>query len=736
MDSGQRGDNARFYLRSLHVDAFGGFSQRGVGPFEEGLNIVYGGNEAGKTTIASFVGGVLFGWEDARGRRNVYAPANAQRSGTLVFRSTGTGGSTVRLSRVRNADGVAADAENDILADIDKDTFKTVFSLDSDELRRLGKTNDVTARLLTAGSGTATSPAQALSEVDRRISACFSRSASCPDSIANCKADLDEARDELARARHETDRLLREDREFKELGPLMDELQERIAQSNRAVEGLSVQRDALEKLDAEEQRIADDEAELDSEEAELDAMMDYHWNSNEGLYPRMDEVEEQALREGIDELSEERSRLDNAISRAKGDHSVSKATFDALGEEEGAESGTRSRKRQRRIRAATSGFIPALFAVLGVPVFAYGFMRNSLSFMAIGGLLVLSAVFIAFMAVVVLSRPNAAQQEYRKRLEDARWVMLQDEKKLDVLLAERREHDEKVARYLRENGLEQAQGSLRRARVLLDGTARQRNEWHTLDQRRQSLTAQHAALQDRRRRNARARADALAAAGLGPGDGVEDAESLLRAKTEQRDAQLKTASSYSARYGELKQELSGAKGQHDIDDLKLREQMARTRLDEALEEYARLLVARRLLASTIAAWESSSQPLVYQHASRLLSLMTEGKWVQVDIDDAGGLRVVDEFGTVRDPLLLSMGTCQQLYLSLRIALLITADNVGRSIPVLADDILVNFDDARRAGAARALAELARSRQVIVFTCHEEIVRLMRDACPDANLVRL
>ena len=73
------------------------------------------------------------------------------------------------------------------------------------------------------------------------------------------------------------------------------------------------------------------------------------------------------------------------------------------------------------------------------------------------------------------------------------------------------------------------------------------------------------------------------------------------------------------------------------------------------------------------------------------------------------------------------GTCQQLYLALRIALLVTADNVGRAVPIIADDILVNFDSQRRAGAAKALAQLARHRQVILLTCHEEIVETMRVA---------
>ena len=70
------------------------------------------------------------------------------------------------------------------------------------------------------------------------------------------------------------------------------------------------------------------------------------------------------------------------------------------------------------------------------------------------------------------------------------------------------------------------------------------------------------------------------------------------------------------------------------------------------------------------------------------------------------------------------------------ALLLAADNVGRSIPILADDILVNFDTRRRAGAARALAQLAQHRQVILFTCHEEVVEALQEAEPAVNVVEL
>ena len=87
------------------MDAFGAFSNRLIGPFGPGMNVVFGRNEAGKTTFAQFVGGVLFGWEETRGQRNTYKPDNAERAGTLFFANEdGTGDS--QASRIRNADGL------------------------------------------------------------------------------------------------------------------------------------------------------------------------------------------------------------------------------------------------------------------------------------------------------------------------------------------------------------------------------------------------------------------------------------------------------------------------------------------------------------------------------------------------------------------------------------------------------------------------------------------------------
>lgn len=54
-------------LIELHIHGFGKFHDRTVS-FEDGLNIVYGKNEAGKSTLHTFIRGMLFGIEKQRGR--------------------------------------------------------------------------------------------------------------------------------------------------------------------------------------------------------------------------------------------------------------------------------------------------------------------------------------------------------------------------------------------------------------------------------------------------------------------------------------------------------------------------------------------------------------------------------------------------------------------------------------------------------------------------------------------
>jgi len=72
---------------------------------------------------------------------------------------------------------------------------------------------------------------------------------------------------------------------------------------------------------------------------------------------------------------------------------------------------------------------------------------------------------------------------------------------------------------------------------------------------------------------------------------------------------------------------------------------------------------------------------------------------------------------------MSEGTCDQLYLALRLASLQMESPPRDLLPFIVDDILIQFDDARSAAALRVFSNLGKSRQVIFFTHHEHLLEI-------------
>ena len=78
---------------------------------------------------------------------------------------------------------------------------------------------------------------------------------------------------------------------------------------------------------------------------------------------------------------------------------------------------------------------------------------------------------------------------------------------------------------------------------------------------------------------------------------------------------------------------------------------------------------------------------------------------------------------------LSLGTADQLYLALRLASLEVYLESHEPIPLVVDDILIQFDDHRATAALQVLADLSRRTQVVLFTHHEHVCQLAQ-ACVD------
>jgi len=151
------------------------------------------------------------------------------------------------------------------------------------------------------------------------------------------------------------------------------------------------------------------------------------------------------------------------------------------------------------------------------------------------------------------------------------------------------------------------------------------------------------------------------------------------------------------------------------------------RLDDAVRRWQVLAVTSRILETIRTVYEKERQPETLQEASGYLDRLTEGRYRRVwtplgedvlKVDDADGNSLPVES--------LSRGTREQLFLGLRLALAAAYARHGAPLPLVLDDVLVNFDARRAKAAAAVLRDFAsRGHQLLVFTCHEHILKLFK-----------
>ncbi len=141
---------------------------------------------------------------------------------------------------------------------------------------------------------------------------------------------------------------------------------------------------------------------------------------------------------------------------------------------------------------------------------------------------------------------------------------------------------------------------------------------------------------------------------------------------------------------------------------------------DALErQYAAIALAIETLGRADSELQSRFSPQLAQKAADYMDYLTDGRYDELVLarDLSAKARSADD-PTPRDTAYLSAGTADLLYLSVRLALCELTCPADDSCPLVLDDTLVNFDDARAKRARALFGEIAQHRQVILFTCHE------------------
>ena len=133
-------------------------------------------------------------------------------------------------------------------------------------------------------------------------------------------------------------------------------------------------------------------------------------------------------------------------------------------------------------------------------------------------------------------------------------------------------------------------------------------------------------------------------------------------------------------------------------------------------------------------YERERQPETLKEASIYMERLTEGGYKRIWTPLGKELLFVDnEKGESLPVEYLSRGTREQMFLSLRLALVSLLARRSVRLPMVLDDVLVNFDEIRARQAVRVLADFAKEgHQVLVFTCHENVWKMFRDQGLDAR----
>ena len=175
--------------------------------------------------------------------------------------------------------------------------------------------------------------------------------------------------------------------------------------------------------------------------------------------------------------------------------------------------------------------------------------------------------------------------------------------------------------------------------------------------------------------------------------------------------------------GALDQEVQAAGDDKRQDRLRLEIAGLNHQIGEAVRRWRVLNVSSAVLKKIRHDYENHRQPETLNIASKYLEQLTEGRYRRIWTPFGEAALRIENDQEQNLPLeVLSAGTREAVFVCLRLALASNFARGGAALPLVLDDVLVNFDVTRADAAAAVLKGYANSgHQMLLFTCHEHIM---------------
>ena len=161
---------------------------------------------------------------------------------------------------------------------------------------------------------------------------------------------------------------------------------------------------------------------------------------------------------------------------------------------------------------------------------------------------------------------------------------------------------------------------------------------------------------------------------------------------------------------------------------------AEEKYEELKKEGKSINVAKEYLQIAYNKMKENITPKFTKNLSENINKITNGKYKNVKFNDEQGLIIEIENGNYISAENLSVGTIEQLYLSLRLALI---DEISEeTLPIILDETFAYFDKTRLKNILKCLNEQVKNRQILIFTCTNREKEILEKLKVEYNLIKL
>ena len=152
------------------------------------------------------------------------------------------------------------------------------------------------------------------------------------------------------------------------------------------------------------------------------------------------------------------------------------------------------------------------------------------------------------------------------------------------------------------------------------------------------------------------------------------------------------------------------------------------------EKESIILIAKDAVEGAYKKMKETITPAFTIKLSENISKISNGKYKNVKFDEEKGLIVEAENGKYISAESLSVGTIEQLYLSLRLS---TQNEIEQEpLPIILDETFAYFDKERLKNTLEFLKEEFKNRQIIILTCTNREKEILEELKFEFNLIEI